>query len=454
MVAYMDMSYPYWKLVGLLSATLLFGAGCAPPPEPPVSTFDISNTKCEDIVDARQKVLQNYQQAVESAAKTYTEARQAFSDDLNACLRDIWKGGPCDAEWKGTQEAAERAQANISSDEAYKGWKEAKAKWDACYGNYEAKQNDWVERNLGKERSCQEEFQAKVAAANEAHKNAVKAAATKRDADLAILDEIEKNCKKKTTTGGGSDTVIAVPGSTGKPIVPPTTVPKSACEPAGIPGSQGTPRTGRSPDFGPKDIAVELMTQVAEEVTSTPLPISAIDNQIFAGIVCVKIRSRIVELTIDESDADLSGQRATAIRLRKKLTQYNRALEVWCAIAEGKKPLAEVKKDVAAINALPSGLCKKDADCVAAPLCCSANTIAVSRCDTTTGACVADVRNCEGREVCMGPDNAQPLFDHCGPAHEGNWTYGGSKPSNWSHPQPGTPRVAPPDYRVEVRMNF
>lgn len=458
------MSSTLCRSLFVFGASVLLGAGCAgaPPPEPPAPTFDVTKTTCEGIAAARQQVLQNYQQAVEAAGKTYASARQAFSDDLNACLRDIWKGGPCDREWEATQKAYERAWGDISNDDAYKGWKDAKKNWDECYRNYETKQKEWSDANKAKERQCQEEFQAKVDAAREAHENAVKAAQAKRDADLAFLDDLEKKCKAKPA--GGDGTTGVVPGGTGTPVPPPEppgggtvvappTLPKSACDAPGIPGSQGTPRTGPSSDFGPKDIAVNLITQVAEEVTKTPLPISAIDNQIFAGLVCAKIRTRIAEMLIEESDADLGGQRATVIRLRKKIDQYRRALDVWCAIAAGKKPLAEAKKDVAALNAMPSGFCKRDADCTSAPLCCSANTIAVSRC-APNGSCVSEIRNCGAREVCMGPDAAQPRFDHCGPAHEGNWSFGGSKPANWAYPQPGVPRSASVETTIETEARI
>lgn len=448
-----------------LALVALMGAGCdAPTPAPPVSSFDVTKTTCPEIADARRNVLRQFQQSVETANRTYAEAHQAFSDGLNECLRGIWTGGPCDKEWRGTQAAYERAWGDISNDEAYKGWKAAKAAWDACYGDYAAKQKEWSEGNLGRERACQEEFQAKVDAANNAHADAAKAAKAKRDADLAYLDAFEKTCNKPKPTGddgptgaisGGNPPATTPPPKPAKPVAPPPgTLPRSACEPNPIPGSQGTPRTGTTPGFGPKDIAVNLMTQVAEEVSKTPLPVSAIDNQIFAGIVCAKIRTRIAEMTIEESDADLGNDRPTVIRLRKKLDQYNRALEVWCAIAAGKKPLAEVKTEATAINGMRGGFCQSDADCTAAPLCCSANTIAASHCDTGTGACVSEIRSCGRNEVCMGPDASQPRFDHCGPAHEGNWTYGGRKPANWSFPQPGVPRVSAPGLQAEVRMGF
>lgn len=54
-----------------------------------------------------------------------------------------------------------------------------------------------------------------------------------------------------------------------------------------------------------KDILKELLQAVAEDVVGNPIPVSAISDQIFAGIVCVKIRSRIAELEMEQSDAQL-----------------------------------------------------------------------------------------------------------------------------------------------------
>jgi hypothetical protein len=437
----------------LFASALLFGAGCAdaPPPSntPSNATLDVSRTECRDIEAARQRVREAYQQAVSDAGKMYADARQEFSDDLNQCLRGIWQGGPCDKEWQGTQQAYEKVWGNVSNEEAYQNWKKAKQAGDECIKNYDQKQKEWTDKNLAKEKICQEEFQAKVAAAQEAHQNTITAAKAKRDADLATLDALEKACQQKTTTGSQTGGTTGVVGNNTPPPSkknpqppkyppPPATVPASACQP-GIPGSQATTRPGKATDFGPKDIAVNIIVQVAEDVTGTPFPTGAIDNQIFAGIVCAKIRTRIAEMTIEESDAQLSSDRPNEIRLRKKIAQYSSALHVWCAIAEGRPALADVKKNVSQIQQMDSGACKTDADC-GTPLCCSANSIAASHC-SAEGLCVNQVETCPGREVCMGPDASKPLYDHCGPAHEGNWTYGASKPGNWPFPQPGIPRA-------------
>lgn len=101
-----------------------------------------------------------------------------------------------------------------------------------------------------------------------------------------------------------------------------------------IPGADGTPRTGKPKDLGHKDALVEMIQTVAEEVTKTPVPLNAINNQIFAGIVCVKLRSRLIELHGEAADAEWSNNRGKVIRLRKKIRDYERASQVRCAIAE------------------------------------------------------------------------------------------------------------------------
>lgn len=64
-------------------------------------------------------------------------------------------------------------------------------------------------------------------------------------------------------------------------------------------------RTGKAAPLGGTDVLKELLQAIAEDVTGTPIPISAISDQVFAGIVCVKIRSRLAELEIEQSDAQL-----------------------------------------------------------------------------------------------------------------------------------------------------
>lgn len=443
------MNLRYWSFVGTLSLVFL-GAGCgSPTPQPPVSTFDVSRTQCSEIADARQKVLAAYSEAVRTAEQTWSEAREVFQSDLNNCLQDIWKGGPCDKEAKEADVAAKNAWADIANDDAYHGWKKAKANWDACYANREAKYKEWSEKGLERERQCRDEFNAKNGAAQQAYTDAVKAAKIKRDADLAFLDELEKKCKEKekTQTGGGVSVGGTSGGTTGgttppsttpkpKPWVQtPPTLPASACQ-STVPGSQTSPRQGRAKDFGPKDVAANLLVQVAEEVTKTPVPLSAIDHQIFAGMVCVKIRTRIAQMVIEASDFETSGRTALAQRINRKIEQYGQALSTWCAIAEGRATLPEVKKEAAAIGTVRAGVCTMDSEC-GAPLCCSANSIATARC--VEGQCVSMVNNCSQRDICMGPDSTQPLYDHCGPAHEGNWGYGKPRPSGSvsNRPAPG-----------------
>jgi hypothetical protein len=270
---------------------------------------------------------------------------------------------------------------------------------------------------------------------------------------LAYLDDLEKKCKEKekTQTGGGISTggsqsggvnvgATVTPGGTTtlKPwITTPPTVPRTACIPAGIPGSNATPRTGRATDFGPKDIATNLMVAVAEDVTKAPFPTGVIDTQIFAGMVCVKIRTRVAQMINEAADYEQSGRTALAQRINRKIEQYMNAQSVWCAIAEGKTSLPQIRKDAAAIGNVSQGICKTDMEC-GSPLCCSANSIATSHCNEE-GQCVAQVDNCPTRDICMGPDLSQPLMDHCGPMHDGNWAFGQPKPPNSpaNRPAPG-----------------
>ncbi len=412
-------------LLAVAAALVLLGAGCqdAPPPAPnppPEARFDVTKTTCPEIDAARQKVDAAYDAAIKAAADTYAEARAAFQADLDACLKGIWTGGPCDKEWKASQTAASNAWGDISNDQFYKEWKKAKADWDACYAQWEKKYEDWSKNNTGREQQCQEEFQAKVDAANAAYDAAAKAAKDKRDADRAFLDELEKKCKQPqptatgttggtggttgggTTPGGGTDGGTVTPPPGGGTTGGGTTYhPEArACQDE-IPGENAQPRTGKASDFGPKDILVNLIVQVAEDVTGTPVPTGAVDNQIFAGIVCVKLHARLIELQGEESDAIWSNNRKAEIAARLKIARYTRARDIWCKIAEGKPALADVKKEQNAINAMPTGGCKTDADC-GDPVCCSAKEIGTWSCDVSTGSCHQSKKPCTDPTVCAG----------------------------------------------------
>lgn len=397
-------------------ALLLVGAGCkdAPPPPPPppaVDAFDVTKTTCPEIESARAKVNAAYEAAIKAATDTYTEARGLFQADFEQCRSTIWKGGPCDKEYEATQVAYRNAWGDISNDQFYKEWKKAKADWDACYAQRDEKYEEWSRNNLAKEKLCQDELQAKVDAANEAYRAAADAARAKRAADMAFLDELEKECKKPKVTGGGSTTTGVIPGSGtpvgtnppggGVTVAPPVTPPNPnarVCQQT-IPGENSTGRTGRAPDYGPRDILVNLMTQVAEEVTKTPVPVSAIDERVFAVMVCSKIRTRIAEMDLESIDHlnDNVWQR----RYEQTRRRYETALGVWCKIAEGKPALPEVKQQVAAINAMPTGACTKDADC-GPPVCCSGKEVGTWTCNTATGACSAKKTACTDPKVCGG----------------------------------------------------
>jgi len=400
-------------------ALLFLGAGCkdAPPPEPDVpaaAQYDVRTATCETLAEARANVAAAHSASVQSANDTYTAAHAAFRDGLNECLAGIWKGGPCDKEYEATQAAYKNAWGDISNDQFYKEWKSAKANWDECYANRDQKYEEWSNNNQGKDKLCQEEFQAKSEAARGAHDAAMKAAKEKRDADMAFLDELEKECKKPKPTGATGGTAVSVgtggtagttTGSAGgtatatRPVTPPN--PNApACQDA-VAGENGTPRTGRATDFGPKDILVNLMTQIAEDVTGTPIPTGAINDQIFAGIVVTKIHARLIEMRMEEIDAITSGDRKAEIALRQKIARYERARDVWGKIAEGRPALPEVKKEVAALNSMPTGACKTDADC-GTPVCCSGTEVGSWSCNVSTGACVAKKTACTDPKVCRG----------------------------------------------------
>lgn len=54
-----------------------------------------------------------------------------------------------------------------------------------------------------------------------------------------------------------------------------------------------------------KDILKELLQAAAEDVVGSPIPVSAISDQIFAVMVCAKLRTRLAELEMEQSDAQL-----------------------------------------------------------------------------------------------------------------------------------------------------
>ncbi|HTM68935.1 MAG TPA: hypothetical protein VL426_06595 [Candidatus Binatia bacterium] len=417
-----------FKALLFVGALVLIGAGCkdAPPPPPPTlppeAQFDVTKTKCDEIEAARDKVRAAYLASLQAAGDVYAQAHALFQADLTQCLDGLWKGGPCDEQAKATQKAYENAWNDISNDQFYKEWKKAKADWDECYAHWDEKYADWAGKVKEREQRCQEEFQAKVDAAEAAYQAAAKVAKEKRDADYAFLDALEKKCKEQTTTFSGGVVIpngatknIDVKADTGGTTNPPgggTTPPQVGVVPRGtvyrpgstvcqdeIPGENGAPRQGQASDFGPRDILVGLLVTVAEDVTHNTVPTSAIDDKLFAVMVATKIRTRIAEMDKEAIDhiTDNRWQR----RYEQQRARYEQALSVWGAIAAGKTAVPQVKKDAAALNAMPSGACKTDDDC-GTPICCSAGEIGKWSCDTDTGACHHRKEPCEDPEVCTG----------------------------------------------------
>lgn len=171
------------------------------------------------------------------------------------------------------------------------------------------------------------------------------------------------------------------------------------CQPVAKAPTAGTttqPRTGKSPDLGTKDVLKELLQAVAEDVVGNPIPVSAISDQVFAVMVCAKVRTRLAELEMDQSDAQLGGQRGKEIRLRKKIADYNHAMQVWCAIAEGRPPV-QLKEDMQKIQETISTACETAEDC-GDPACCSATEIGRWAC--VDGACVANKSPCPKENQC------------------------------------------------------
>jgi hypothetical protein len=400
------------SLVAVAAALLLIGAGCQdappppPPPPPPEAQFDVTTTTCPEIAAARARVNAAYAASIQAASDRFWEARNAFQADLQECLDGLWNGGPCDEEWEASQQAYDNAWSDISNDQFYNEWKEAKKAHDDCVADFDARWEEFARRNQDRERLCQEEFQAKVDAANAAHDAAVDAARTKRDADMAFLDDLERRCRQQetgggtgttggtggTTTGGAGGTTT---GTTGGSDIRPNA---AACQDY-VPGESGTPRQGRASDFGPRDVIINVATYVAEDITKAPLPTGAINDQIFAGMICVRIRTRLVEMEHEWIDA--MGDNRAQRQIEQRQARYRRALSVWCAIAEGRQSVAQVQSEANAINAMPGGGCASDADC-GQPVCCSNNEIGRMRCDTASGACRPERSACDDPRVCRG----------------------------------------------------
>ncbi|HLG24263.1 MAG TPA: hypothetical protein VI564_05030 [Candidatus Nanoarchaeia archaeon] len=371
------------------------------------------NVDCPDIEEARQQAYAEYDANLRKIADVYLEARRAFEAELNECVKGLWQGHPCDEEWNNVQQAYEQASAEISNDEFYNNYKQASQKWKDCHAQFDNHLEDWMEQNRKKEEACQQQFKAKVDAAQDAYYKAQGDAKAIRDAKLNALAELERKCredaekKKKEikTGGGGTETTDGQTDGTDttddeddetEEEVPVEPKPNSAA--CARPVTQE--RTKKAPDLGPKDVLTNVMVQAAEEVTGTVIPTSAINEKIFAVFVVARLQSRIAELEIEESDAQLSGQRSKEIRIRRQLARYRQAIQLWGKIAEGRPP-ADIGQQAQQLDDLPPGTCQSDAEC-GEPVCCSKTSVGNWHCDTAKGTCYNSVDNCAQNEFCGG----------------------------------------------------
>jgi hypothetical protein len=396
-------------------------SGCLPPPTPGEAElpawFDVSAVTCPEIPAARERVLSTYDTLLLEISDIYLEWIRKFEADLNACLEGIWKKGPCDDAWGELQKAYTEVSAQVSDDNLYNTYKAAKGKRDECYAQVKADDyQDWSTTNKNKEQQCRDDFQQAHDAAERLYYEKKNTAKAQRDAALAALDELQKECNKPKTGGDSAwwaTNGVIGDGKTeeidGEPPVQEITPDAPACQPtatvtapgggASIPGANTQPRTWKAPDKWQKDVLKELLQAVAEDVVGNPIPVSAISDQVFAVMVCAKLRTRLAELEMEQSDAQLWGQRSKEIRLRKKIADYNHASQVWCAIAEGRPPL-DLKEDMQQIKDaefIEEQTCTTAADC-GEPACCSATEIGIRTCND--GVCASQKSLCPNNSQC------------------------------------------------------
>lgn len=408
---------PRFRLLLVLSSLLLFGAGClsSAPAEPaPVQGIAITHVTCDTVDATRTAIHQEYSAAMGLVSDAYWRARQGFQSELQQCLDGLWNGGPCDAQWDALQQSYQTAMGDVSNDDAYNDYKAKKADWDACHDDWDAQWQQYGDAQHHAEATCQQAFQQKVDAAQQAREAEEQKAAQKRDADLATLDEFERQCRASNAASGGvvgSGNVIVVDdgrgggaGEDGVPAPGPIDAGADACTGGGdSTGTTGTgsgatgPRTGHVAEHPVRDVIVNLAVAVAEDVTGTPLPTGAINDQIFAGIVCTKLYARVIDIQGAESDAIWSGNRREEIRLRRELRRYTQAKQIWCAIAEGRPP-QNISVQAQEVNDAKS--CQTDADC-GPPVCCGETEIGRYYCNED-GECSSAKDACPESTVCSG----------------------------------------------------
>ena len=154
-----------------------------------------------------------------------------------------------------------------------------------------------------------------------------------------------------------------------------------------------TRRANRQEPNVAKDVIVGIAQMVAEEITSSPIPTSAISDKVFAGIMCTRLYARILELQMEEGDALIGNDRNLQIQLRRKIEKYRQAQIIWCRVAEGR----EVQEEIVEYQA--TNACQSSQDCGTA-VCCSASEIGRWTCED--GACQSLKEACPENTSCGG----------------------------------------------------
>lgn len=390
------------KKILLSLGALFLLSGCVPS----VPEVDVSQAECETIEEFRMAVGAEFGAKMEVISDTYWQARRIFENNLNECMYDAWEGNPCDAEWEARTRAYEAAMSDISNEAAYQTYKQALAAWNACSADFDAAYENYAEQARAKEAKCTTDFEAAVANANAERDRLENEANTKKTSDLAALDALEERCRKAEEERLAqlmSDAQAAVAlqrdvlrgGSTGHVYRPGS----AACTGV-IPGENSQARTGRPEreDLA-MSVAREVLTQAAEAVTHTPIPTNAIDNRIFAIMVCAKLNTRLNELQIEEADA-IGSNRRRELELREIISRYRQAKHVWCSIAAGNTS-AQIRADADAIQSPEDEpQCASDSEC-GDPVCCSATEVGVWKCNED-GQCYTEKQQCPEDYQCSG----------------------------------------------------
>lgn len=323
-----------------------------------VKNFDLNKVSCQEIDSARTKVLENYKSNLKFLADAYTLVREKFEKDAADCRMKVYLQNPCEEDWQNLQNAYQTARGNISNDEAYNNYKSNKAKWEACIENHQADPNKFYDEGEKKLEMCNESYQKAISQALSVKKAEEEKLTNQKNSDLAFLDDLEKKCATPAPEPSITPVISVNSGNTtGNNVAGgAVSVGNSASGNGGgclVPGENTTPRTGKPDENVVKDIATEIAIQVAEGITGSPIPSSAINDKIFAGIVCTKLYARELELQQEEIDAILSNNRVEMIKIRRTLAKYRRAKQVWCAIAEGRTNAKQVRTAALEIEKMP-----------------------------------------------------------------------------------------------------